>query len=235
MRCRRRRTHVDRHKPLAKEEAMSNAEITRDVLDELLWDDRIDASRLTVTADDGMVVLAGTVDTYHERFDAEDDASRVFGVRGVRNEIDVDTAARKVNDEQLEAAARAGLDANGLVPKGAINVTAEDGRIVMSGNVHHYYELQAAEHVIRHLDGLSDYSSLVTVSRDPAAAVSEGIFDSLTRNAAVDADMINVTDDGGRVTLSGTVRSYAEKQEAKRAALVAPGVVSVEDQILVSP
>jgi osmotically-inducible protein OsmY len=73
------------------------------------------------------------------------------------------------------------------------------------------------------------------VSQDPAAAVSEGIFDSLTRNAAVDAEMIKVTDDGGNVTLSGTVRSYAEKQEAKRAALMAPGVVSVDDEIVVSP
>jgi osmotically-inducible protein OsmY len=214
---------------------MSNAQITRDVLDELLWDDRIDASRVTVTADDGTVVLGGTVDTYHERYDAEDDASRVVGVRDVQNQIDVDTAARKVNDEQLAAAARAGLDANGLVPKGAINVRADDGRIVMSGNVHHYYELQAAEHVIRHLDGLSDYSSLVTVSQDPAVAVSEGIFDSLTRNAGVDAQMIKVTDDGGNVTLNGSVRSYAEKQEAKRAALMAPGVVGVDDQIVVSP
>jgi osmotically-inducible protein OsmY len=64
---------------------MSNAQITRDVLDELLWDDRIDASRVTVTADDGTVVLGGTVDTYHERYDAEDDASRVVGVRDVQN------------------------------------------------------------------------------------------------------------------------------------------------------
>ena len=214
---------------------MSNAQITRDVLDELLWDDRIDVSRVTVTADDGTVVLGGTVDSYHERFDAEEDASRVVGVRSVQNEIEVDTAARKVNDEQLPAAARAGLDSNGLVPKGTIDIRAEDGRIVLSGNVHHYYELQAAEHVIRHLDGLSDYSSLVTVSQDPAAAVSEGIFDSLTRNAAVDAEMIKVTDDGGNVTLSGTVRSYAEKQEAKRAALMAPGVVSVDDEIVVTP
>jgi len=212
---------------------MSNAQITRDVLDELLWDDRIDASRVTVTADDGRVVLGGTVDYYHEKWNAGEDANRVVGVRSVVNEITVDTAARKLHDDELGAAARAGLDANGLVPKGAISVTAEDGRVVMSGNVHHYYELQAAEHVIRHLRGMTEFTDLVTVSQDPADAVSEGIADSLTRNAAVDADMIKVTDAGGKVTLSGTVRSYVEKEEAKRAALMAPGVVSVDDQLLV--
>jgi osmotically-inducible protein OsmY len=212
---------------------MSNAQITRDVLDELLWDDRLDASRVTVTVEDGTVVLGGTVNYYHEKWNAGEDANRVVGVSGVVNDVAVDTAARKVQDEELVAAARAGLDANGLVPKGAITVTAEDGHIAMSGNVHHYYEVQAAEHVIRHLRGLSDFTDLVTVSQDPAVAVSEGIADSLTRNAAVDADMVKVSDTGGNVTLSGTVRSYAEKEEAKRAALMAPGVVSVDDQLVV--
>jgi osmotically-inducible protein OsmY len=212
---------------------MSNAQITRDVLDELLWDDRIDASGVTVTADDGTVVLGGMVNFYHEKWNAGEDANRVQGVRGVVNEIEVDTAAREVRDDELEAAARAGLDANGLVPKGAIKIAVEDGRVAMSGNVHHYYEREAAEHVIRHLRGLADFTDLVTVSQDPAADVSAGISDSLVRNAAVDADMIKVTDDGGRVTLSGTVRSYAEKQEARRAALVAPGVTSVDDELVV--
>jgi osmotically-inducible protein OsmY len=213
--------------------AMSNPQITHDVLEELLWDDRLDASRVEVTADDGTVVLGGTVDYYHEKWNAGEDANRVVGVKKVVNEIAVDAAARKVRDEELAAAARAGLDANGLVPKGAITVKAEDGRIVMSGNVHHIYELQAAEHVIRHLRGLTEFTDLVTVSRDPADAVSEGIADSLIRNAAVDADQIQVTDTGGNVILSGTVRSYAEKEEAKRAALIAPGVVSVDDRLAV--
>jgi osmotically-inducible protein OsmY len=211
---------------------MSNAQITRDVLDELLWDDRIDASRVTVEADDGTVVLGGTVNYYHEKWNAGEDANRVVGVRSVGNEIEVDTAARKVRDDELAASARAGLDANGLVPKGAVDVAVEDGRVVMSGNVHHYYERDAAEYVIRHLGGLADFTDLVTVSQDPAAEVSAGITDSLTRNAAVDAETIKVTDVGGQVTLSGTVRSYAEKQEARRAALMAPGVIGVDDELV---
>ncbi|HKA04710.1 MAG TPA: BON domain-containing protein [Acidimicrobiales bacterium] len=214
---------------------MSNAQVTRDVLDELLWDDAIDASRITVTANDGRVVLGGTVNYFHEKWNAGEDAQRVVGVRDVVNEIAVDTAARQVQDQDLARSAQAGLDANGLVPKGKIKIDVSDGFVSMTGNVHHYYERQAAEHVIRHLSGLAGFTDDVTVSQDPAEAVSEGISDSLVRNAAVDANSIKVADSGGNVTLSGTVRSYPEKQEAERSAWMAPGVVSVDNQLVITP
>ncbi len=106
----------------------------------------------------------------------------------------------------------------------------------MSGNVHYYYyyERRAAEYVVRHLRGLAGFTDDVTVARDPGAAVSEGIADSLVRNAAVDATNVKVSDSGGNVTLSGTVRSYAEKKEAVRSAWHAPGVISVDDQLSIT-
>jgi osmotically-inducible protein OsmY len=213
---------------------MSNAQVTRDVLDELLWDDSIDASRITVTADDGRVALGGTVNYFHEKWNAAEDARRINGVREVVNDITVDTAQRKVLDDDLAQSAKAGLDANGLVPKGLIRIDVSDGWVAMSGNVHHYYERQAAEYVVRHLRGLAGFTDDVTVARDPGAAVSDGIADSLVRNAAVDATNVKVSDSGGNVTLSGTVRSYAEKKEAVRSAWLAPGVISVDDQLAIT-
>ena len=213
---------------------MSNAQVTRDILDELLWDDTIDASRITVTADDGRVVLGGTVNYFHEKWNAGEDAQRINGVSEVVNDIAVDTAERKVLDDDLAQSAHAALDANGLVPKGKIRIDVSDGWIAMSGNVHHYYERQAAEHVVRHLRGVAGFTDDVTVSQDPAAEISEGITGSLARNAAIDANSIKVSDSGGNVTLSGTVRSYAEKQEAVRSAWLAPGVINVDDQLVIT-
>jgi osmotically-inducible protein OsmY len=211
----------------------SNPQVARDVLDELLWDDSINASRITVATNDGTLVLGGTVDYFYEKWNAAEDAWRVVGVRDVINEITVDAAAQNVLDVDLAASARAGLDANGLVPDGAIKIVVEDGWVTMSGNVRHSYQRQGAERVVRHLRGLEGFTDLVTVSQVRVEAASAGIACSLVRNAAVDADNISVTDSGGAVTLRGAVRSYVERQEAERAAWLAPGVVSVNDQLVI--
>jgi osmotically-inducible protein OsmY len=213
---------------------MSNAQVAHDVLEELLWEPTIDSSRINVTTDDGAVVLSGVVATHYESETAGEAAWRVAGVTSVRNDLVVDTAAGAVLDSELSATAQSGLDANGLVPRGAISVEARDGWVTMTGNVHHQFQREAAERVVRHLRGLRGYTDLVTVSRDPAEAVSEGITEALTRSANVDADGIQVSDAAGVVTLSGSVGSHAERQEAENAAWLAAGVVDVRNNLVIT-
>jgi osmotically-inducible protein OsmY len=213
---------------------MLDTEIARNVLDELLWDDRIGANKINVNVANGNVKLTGAVETYHEKWDAGEDAWRMLGVRSVDNEILVDLTAEKKLDSDLMSAAEQGLAANSLVPPGAIQLSVSDGWVTMAGNVHHYYERDAAEFVIRHLNGLRGYTENVMVSRAPAEDVSRNITESLTRNAAVDSNKIQVTDDGGVVTLKGTVRNYAERQEAERAASSSPGVIRVQDELTIA-
>ena len=213
---------------------MFDTEIERNVLDELLWDKSISAKKINATVSNGQVTLTGAVSTYYDKYRAGEDARRVHGVTGVKNEILVDITAERKLDADLVDAAEKGFASNTLVPPDAVKVTAEDGWVTMTGNVEHHFQRQAAHFVVRHLPGLRGFSDRVTVSQDPAKDTAKRISESLTRNAAVDASKINVTDDAGVVTLSGTVRSYAEMKEAERSAWGSPGVTSVHDQLVIT-
>ena len=213
---------------------MSDTALETNVRDQLSGDARVDASRIKIDADGGVVVLSGVVDSLHEKLRAAEDVMRLTGVRELRNDLVVNTSHMRVPDRDLRATAQAGLDANDLVPKDTLTVRVKDGWVTLSGNVRHYYQRQEAERVIRHLSGVQGFTSNVTVANDPTVDVSKAITAACERNAVLDAEQVTVTDVGGVVTLSGTVENLAEKEEAERAASAAPGVVSVTNNLVVA-
>jgi len=212
---------------------MSDAELARDVLDQLLLDQRVDSERINVTADQGKVVLSGVVNTFHESWDAAEDAWSARGVTDVQNDLRLDESAEHVLDETLADTAAAALDASSLVPRDAVQVTVTDGWVTMTGTVKHYYQRSAAEHVVRHLRGLYGYRNLVTVGQGTDLDLGDRITDALARNASLDRANITVTVAGGLVTLTGTVHSIAEKKEAERVTELAPGVAAIENQLVI--
>jgi osmotically-inducible protein OsmY len=213
---------------------VSNPALETNVRDQLSGDARVDASRIKIDADGGVVVLSGVVDSLHEKLRAAEDVMRLTGVRELRNYLVVNTSHVRVSDRDLRATAQAGLDANDLVPKDVLTVRVKDGWVTLSGNVRHYYQRQEAERVIRHLSGVQGFTSNVTVANDPTVDVSKAITAAFERNAVLDAQKVTVTDVRGVVTLSGTVKNLAEKEEAERAASTAPGVVSVTNNLVVA-
>jgi osmotically-inducible protein OsmY len=213
---------------------VSDTALETNVRDQLSGDARVDASRIKIDADGGVVVLSGVVDSLHEKLRAAEDVMRLTGVRELRNDLVVNTSHMRLPDRDLRATAQAGLDANDLVPKDTLTVRVKDGWVTLSGNVPHYYQRQEAERVIRHLSGVQGLTSNVTVANDPTVDVSKAITAAFERNAVLDAEKVTVTDVGGVVTLSGTVKNLAEKEEAERAASAAPGVVSVTNNLVVA-
>lgn len=215
----------------------SDIEIQEDVLDELRLDPSIDASRVSVAVNDGIVSFTGWVNSYAEKAIAEEIAKRVYGVRGVADDLEVKLPAANVRtDPEIASAAVNALKWNMAVPDERIKVTVEKGWVTLEGTVDWNYQRNAADRAIHLLTGVRAVKNLIKVTPKVVPSdVREQIENCFKRNAELDARRIGVKAHEGKVRLHGNVRTWAEKEEAQRAVWSVPGVREVENDLHVLP
>jgi osmotically-inducible protein OsmY len=211
-------------------------DLRRDVIDELEFDPSVNASDIGVSASHGIVTLSGHVAQYAERYSAERAALRVAGVQGVANEITVripNLGAR--SDEEVAAAALNALAWDVNVPDKHVKVTVTDGRLTLKGEVDWHYQRYTAERAVRNLYGVRSVTNEIVIKpQHTATIVHDKIHSALRRSAEVDAGNIHVSVNGTTLTLTGTVRTTAEKVDASWAAWSVLGVAFVENRITVA-
>ena len=214
----------------------SDMQLKQDIEAELRWDPKVNPAQIGVTVDNGAVSLLGAVDTYAEKWAAEDATKRVSGVRTVAQDLQVKVLTEhKRTDSDIAIAVQSALRWDVFVPK-AVTAKIQDGFVTLQGEVGWNYHRESAERAVRYLTGVVGvYNAITLKSNVSTDEVKQKVEAALQRQATVDAKSIKIVTSGCKVTLTGHASSWQSIEDAASAAWAAPGVTEVVDQVKMTP
>lgn len=213
----------------------SDADLRRDVLEELAWEPSVDLAGIDVTVVEGIVALSGFATSYARKLAAESAAMRVAGVRALANNITVRcTCDSTTADHEI---ARRIIDVfayDALIPGQAIKVVVERGWVSLTGEVEWKYQSEAASHAAGRIAGVTGVSNNIAIStKANIPDIRRRIEEAFRRQAGLDAAGVTIAANGHKVTLGGKVKAWHERRLAEQAAWAAPGVTQVDDRIVI--
>lgn len=214
----------------------SDVDIKHDVLAALRFEPGIDEAGVGVLVKHGIVTLAGTLNSLSEKTAAEQAVKGVSGVRGLAIDLQVRYAQPfEHSDSEIAMAIANALDWNASVPKDKIEVKVEAGRVFLSGRVEWGYQKYAVINTVKNISGVRELyaQELVLEPKIRVVDARHKIERALERMADIDATQVDVDVHGDTVFLKGIVRSTLEKEEAEHAAMRAPGVRRVINELKV--
>jgi osmotically-inducible protein OsmY len=212
----------------------SNDELQRDVQDAIKWEPSLCTAEIGISAKDGLVTLIGVVDSYKKKLHAEDTVKKVSGVKAIIEKLEVNyrTSDQKTDTEIAKEVINA-LNANWEVAD-KVQVKVEHGHVTLTGELPWRYQKETAMETVINLSGVKGFTNAITITPTTHDEIEKrGIESALTRNWAIDQDDIGVEVTGNSVTLTGSVESLYQKEEAERIAWNAPGVWMVDNEIRV--
>lgn len=214
----------------------TDVQLKKDVLDELEWDPSLNATRIGVAVDHGVVLLTGHLDTFGEKDAVEKAVRRVAGVKAMAVELDVKLEPKhQRSDTEIAAAIETAFKWHALIPEDRIQVKVEKGWVSLTGEVDWHYQRHNAEMVVRPVTGVLGVNNKLTIrAREASSYVTQRIRDALTRHAEEEAKNIEVAVEAGTANLRGKVGTLAERAAAQAAAWSAPGISRVVNELQVA-
>jgi osmotically-inducible protein OsmY len=214
----------------------TDLQLQQDVIAELKWEPAVHAELIGVEVKDGVVTLAGHVDSFAAKWNAERAAQRVIGVKALAVEIDVKlNGGAEHTDADIARSARNMLLWTTYLASDSIKVMVEDGWLTLSGEVAWEFQRSTAATAVRFLTGVRGVSNQIGIKPHVAVSVVKSDIESaLKRVVTSDLQKIYVTVNGSEVTLSGSLNSWAERETVNQAVWRTPGVKSVVNHITIA-
>ena len=214
----------------------SDIQIQNDVLEELRWEPSLNSPEIAVAVKNGIVTLSGQVDSYFKKLTAEQAVKRVAGVKAIAEDIQVRVLPVPCkSDTEIAAAVLNALKWHSAIQEDKIKVKVENGNVKLEGEVDWEYERVSAKTSVENLTGVRSVYNFITIKpKIKPSDISQQITAAFQRSATLDANKIRVEVVGNKVILRGTVRSFAEKEDAEKAARLAPGVSTIESKLEIS-
>lgn len=201
-------------------------------------DSRVDEQNIRIEVTDGHVTISGTVPSFRGRDAARELALMVDGVKGVTNNVRIAyPVPREHDDQRMETSVQTILENDPDIDHADITVSVDNSVVTLSGTTASYYEKVLAEYDAQHVAGVLDVRNSISVVPTEDVAdelIGEDISDAFDANFLIDPNNVSVHVENGIVTLTGTVTSRFEHDEAVDIASHVIGVLRVNDHLVVS-
>ncbi len=208
----------------------------QEIVDQLAWNDSVNANDVTVTVKGNTVMLEGSVPTYAAKKAAEEEAYLVGGITSVENMLEVVFPPEFTlpTDEEIKSNVEVRLLWNNQINASKIIVETDEGFVTLSGEVESYWEKILAEDIATSTQGVVGViNKLLVMPRKTSIDIDieNDIKKAYQRSALVDENAIEVSVKDGVVRLTGEVPFFVMKKEALDIAFYTSGVIDIVDDI----
>lgn len=215
---------------------MTDKQLQDEILAELAYEPEVHPERIGVSVENGVVSLSGHAESYSQKLAAERVVKRIYSAKALVNDLEVRLPARdEVPDADLAQAAVRAIEQLTQVPRDSVRITVRDGHVILDGKLDWHYQRQAIENTVRHLRGVRGVLNHLTIAGTTVPDEAERLIRESLRRSSQDGDAITVEISEQTVTLLGRVSCLRERDEAEWAAWRLPGIIEVDNRLMVVP